>query len=192
MNRPATASVLSLFNAHGHSQYGGEAVTQLEHALQAAWFAERSGAAPALIAASLLHDIGHVLHDLPDDAPDHGIDDVHESLAADWLQERFGAAVVEPVRLHVAAKRYLCATDAHYLSQLSVPSLQSLQLQGGPMTDQEAAEFRQHAYFEDAIQLRQFDDAAKVAHLETPSLDYFVCYLDLTASETGETKSCQD
>ncbi|HEX4148408.1 MAG TPA: HD domain-containing protein, partial [Pirellulales bacterium] len=87
-----TSEILRLFREQGDSQYGGEAVSQLEHALQAAWFAERENAEPALIAAALLHDVGHLLHSLPADAPEHGVDDRHEALAAQWLARRFGPA----------------------------------------------------------------------------------------------------
>src|SRR5262245_21120661 len=106
--------VLGLFRRRGGSNYGQEAVTQLEHALQAAFFAELAKATGALIAAALLHDVGHLLHDLPEDAPDAGIDDRHEALAAAWLGKRFGPEVVEPAAMHVDAKRYLCAVDGDY------------------------------------------------------------------------------
>src|SRR5262245_6008207 len=132
-----TSEVLELFRLRGASQYGGEAVTQLEHALQAATFAEQDGAPPSLVAAALLHDVGHLLHDLPNDAPDRGVDDRHESLAAAWLAERFAPSIVAPVAMHVAAKRYLCTVDRNYLAQLSQASVQSLALQGGPMTTAE-------------------------------------------------------
>ncbi|MFT3920922.1 MAG: HD domain-containing protein [Myxococcales bacterium] len=115
--QPTTEEVLELFRRHGNSQYGGEAVTQLEHALQAATFAEREGALPALVAAALLHDVGHLLHDLPDDVPDQGVDDRHETLAAAWLAKRFRPPVVAPVAMHVAAKRYLCSVDPAYFGQ---------------------------------------------------------------------------
>src|SRR4249919_1585207 len=130
--RDTTAEVFQLFRQRGSSQYGGEAVTQLEHALQAATFAEREGAEPALITAALIHDVGHLLHDLPNDAPDKGIDDRHETLAAAWLAQRFQPSVVAPVAMHVSAKRYLCAVDQGYFGQLSQPSVQSLAIQGGP------------------------------------------------------------
>src|SRR5579871_1803106 len=135
------AEIDRLFRERGRSRYGGEAVTQLEHALQAAALAEQEGARPALIAAALLHDVGHLLHDLPDDAPERDVDDRHESLAARWLAGRFGPEVVDPVRLHVAAKRYLCATAPGYLDGLSPPSLHSLELQGGPMSPGQARRF---------------------------------------------------
>jgi len=181
---PITRDVLALFRLRGDSQYGGEAVTQLEHALQAATFAEREGAGPALIAAALLHDVGHLLHDLPQDAPDHGVDDRHESLAAAWLAARFGPAVAAPVALHVAAKRYLCAVDREYFGRLSAPSVQSLGLQGGPMTPEEAQQFETRPFFQHAVRLRRWDDAAKIVGMTTPDLDHFARYLDL-AQEDG-------
>ncbi len=109
--------------------------------------AEQDGARAELITAALLHDIGHLLHDLPHDAPNDGIDDRHENSAGHFLRRYFTDAVVQPVRLHVAAKRYLCATDPNYLSQLSPPSLQSLNLQGGPMSRDEILDFEKQAFF---------------------------------------------
>lgn len=177
-HRPETVEILELFRSRGHSQYGREAVTQQDHALQAAYFAERASASPSLIAAALLHDVGHLLHDLSDDAPELGIDDVHETLGARWLEQRYGIDVVEPVRLHVAAKRYLCSVEQEYFSTLSPASVLSLKLQGGPMSDDEAREFRSHLHFADAIALRRWDDAAKIPDLETPNLEHFARYLD--------------
>lgn len=175
------------FRRHGASRYGGEDVSQLEHALQAATFAERAGASNELIAAALLHDVGHLLHDLPADAPDHGIDDRHEELAATWLAQHFGPAIVEPVRLHVAAKRYLCATDAQYHARLSAPSQQSLALQGGPMTTEEVAQFRANPHFDDAVRLRKWDEAAKVLDMKTPPLEHFL--QSLFTKELGLTST---
>lgn len=171
--------IIQLFRQQGDSQYGGEPVSQREHALQAAFFAQRANADAELIAAALLHDVGHLLHSLPDDAPDQGIDDQHETLAARWLDSRFGPRVVEPVRLHVAAKRYLCATDNTYSPQLSPPSQLSLQLQGGPMSTEEAREFELHPQFTAAVALRRWDDAAKVPHLITPTVEEFAPQLEL-------------
>ena len=183
---PATAEIVRLFAERGGSQYGGEAVTQLEHALQTAYFAQREGATPALIAAALMHDVGHLLHALPDDAPDRGVDDAHEALAAAWLARRFAPAVAAPVALHVAAKRYLCAVDPAYVQQLSVPSIQSLRLQGGPMSAGEIQWFESRPHFADAVRLRRWDDAAKVVGLPTPDLTHFARYLDLALKD----KSC--
>jgi phosphonate degradation associated HDIG domain protein len=178
MNRgDVVAEISSLFALRGGSMYGGEGVTQLEHALQAAALAESSGADSATIAAALLHDIGHVLHNLPEDAPDQGIDDVHEELAYRWLKKHFGSDVAEPVRMHVDSKRYLCAVEPGYLDLLSPPSIQSLQLQGGPFTTEEAREFASHPLFEQAILVRRWDDEAKVPNLATPSLEHFLTYV---------------
>jgi phosphonate degradation associated HDIG domain protein len=184
-NHSTTGEVIRLLREHGNSQYGGEAVTQLEHALQAATFAEREGATPALVAAALIHDVGHLLHELPSNAPDQGIDDRHEALGAAWLASRFRPAVVAPVAMHVAAKRYLCAVDPDYFGQLSQPSVQSLALQGGPMDSEEIVRFESRPFFQDAVRLRKWDDAAKVVGMITLSLEHFARYLNL-ALESGE------
>ena len=176
-------AILELFRLRGDSEYGGEAVTQLEHALQAATLAEESGASAELIVAALLHDVGHLLHDLPDDAPDSGVDDHHERTGCRFLRDAFPPAVYEPVLMHVAAKRYLCATDENYAAGLSEPSLISLQLQGGPMTDAEVARFRERTHYEEAIRLRLWDDQAKVVGLQTPSLTHFEHYLKQTVKK---------
>lgn len=182
----ARLDVLRLFRERGQSLYGGEAVTQLEHALQAAVFAEQANSSPDLIAAALLHDVGHLLHDLADDAPDHGIDDAHETAGARWAERWFGPAVVRPLELHVAAKRYLCAADERYFQRLSPPSMQSLRLQGGPMSPAEARAFEQEPFFADAVRLRHWDEAAKVAGFETPPLEHFLRYVELAAVRKGE------
>lgn len=171
------AEILRMFQAKGDSMYGGEGVTQLEHGLQAAKLAEDEGAGEALIVAALLHDIGHLLHDLPDTAPDEGIDDVHEDLAAKWLAGRFPAEVLEPVRLHVESKRYLCATEPGYWEALSEPSKVSLELQGGRMSAEECEAFRRGDHFDAALRVRRWDDEAKVAGLETPPLEHYVSHI---------------
>lgn len=174
--------VLTLLEARGDSQYGGECVTQIEHALQAATLAQDEGASSELIVAALLHDIGHLLHDLPDDAPDEGVDDRHETSGYRWLQALFPESVTEPVRLHVAAKRYLCAVDAGYVETLSDPSRVSLSLQGGPMTADEIEQFEAHSHAEAAVRLRRWDDTAKVAGLQTPPLAHFAHHLQRAAA----------
>ncbi|MHC4878277.1 MAG: phosphonate degradation HD-domain oxygenase [Planctomycetota bacterium] len=170
----AVHQIRQLFEARGDSQYGFEAVSQLEHALQAAALAEQAGASAALIAAALLHDIGHLLHGLPDDATQNGIDDRHEELGQRWLEKHFDREVWEPVLLHVPAKRYLCCVESDYEVTLSEPSRQSLKLQGGVMTAKEANSFLEHRFAEDAVALRRWDDQAKVVDLETPSLEHFL------------------
>jgi [1-hydroxy-2-(trimethylamino)ethyl]phosphonate dioxygenase len=184
-HKQVTDDVRDLFERGGDSEYGGEAVTQLEHALQAAWLAEQEGADAGLIAAALLHDIGHLVHDLPDDAPDRGIDDLHERLGAVWMENRFPPQVTEPVRLHVESKRYLCACEEGYWESLSGPSQQSLALQGGVMDESECVAFRQGLHFAAAIRLRRWDDTAKIENLETPPLEHFLQYIDRVA-ETAE------
>lgn len=173
--------VVELFHQKGNSQYGHEAVSQAEHGLQAALLGEQEGAPASLIAAALLHDIGHMLHDLPDDAPDQGIDDRHEILGQVWLVKHFPESVSEPVKLHVDAKRYLCATEPGYFAILSEPSIQSLKLQGGPMSEAECKQFEANPHYKDAVRLRRWDDAAKIENLPTPPVEYFAKYLDQTA-----------
>ncbi len=165
--------VLELFATKGHDAYVGEPVSQLEHALQSAYHAEREGASDELIVAALLHDIGHLIHKLPEDVADHGINTRHEHLGCAWLKRYCGPEVTEPIRLHVPAKRYLCATDAEYQAQLSPASLQSLGLQGGPFTTAEVAEFERHPHFRAAIALRRWDDLAKIAGLAVPALEHY-------------------
>jgi phosphonate degradation associated HDIG domain protein len=165
--------ILDLFRARGKSEYGGEAVTQEEHALQAAACAMADGADDALVAASLLHDIGHLLHDLPDESPEEGIDDHHENSGARFIEAHFGPEVCEPVRLHVAAKRYLTAVEPDYLARLSKPSIISLELQGGPMSSDEQDAFRANPHWQAAVRLRRYDEEAKVPGAVTPSVEDF-------------------
>ena len=169
--------IVDLFNEKGHSLYGGEAVTQMEHALQAATYARKNNASDALITASLLHDIGHLLHALPDDAPDFGVDDLHEELAALFLEKYFIKAVVEPAKLHVQAKRYLCFVDNGYYNTLSEPSRQSLALQGGIMNAEEAAEFEKFENYKEAVLLRTWDDLAKDPTMQTDPIEAFAPYI---------------
>jgi phosphonate degradation associated HDIG domain protein len=177
MNDCIVDEIRGLFEKNGGSLYGGEAVTQLEHALQAAMLAETDGADAGLITAALLHDIGHLLHDLPDDAPDDGVDDVHELRAHKWLRNHFGPEVTEPVRLHVDAKRYLCAVEPAYRASLSPPSLHSLELQGGAFRADEARKFEQLTFFQQGTRLRRWDDLAKVEGRVTPGLDHYLSYV---------------
>lgn len=183
-----TEQIAHCFATRGHSEYGGENVTQLEHGLQCAWLAEQAGATTELIVASLLHDIGHLLHDLPADAPDHGIDDHHENSGYRFLQLHFTSAVTEPVRFHVAAKRYLCTVDPDYQAQLSEPSLVSLKLQGGKMSEVELVNFRASAHWEDAVQLRRWDDLAKEVDLQTPNLQHYLPMISQVALKQAAFK----
>jgi [1-hydroxy-2-(trimethylamino)ethyl]phosphonate dioxygenase len=171
------AWLVSLIADKGQRRYGLHDVNQLQHALQSALFAEQSGATPALITAALLHDIGHMVHSLGKNPAKTGVDDQHELLGYEFLLQHFGADVTEPVRLHVAAKRYLCAIEPDYCALLSRDSVLSLRLQGGPMSASEVAAFKAEPHAEAAVCLRRCDDAAKVKDLPTPNIEHFVPYL---------------
>jgi phosphonate degradation associated HDIG domain protein len=166
-------TICELFATRGHDAYIGEPVSQLEHALQSAHHAQQAGAADALVVAALLHDVGHLIHKRPEYCADHGIDDQHEALGQAFLSRHCGPEVSEPVRLHVAAKRYLCATEADYLNQLSPASQKSLALQGGPFTADEVRQFERLPFYRDALALRRWDDLAKVPGMAVPGLDHY-------------------
>ncbi len=166
--------VLALLAAEGNIAYFGEDVSVLEHSLQAAHFAERDGANSATVTAALVHDIGHLLHGLPEDIAAQGHDARHEEVACGYLARYFGEDVVAPVRLHVAAKRYLCSVEPEYFHQLSASSVQSLALQGGPMTEAEAAQFASRPYAFEAVALRRWDDEAKLTNYVVPALDHYL------------------
>lgn len=171
-------AVLDTLSTYGHSQYGREPVTQKQHALQCATLAERAKSSSALIVACLLHDFGHLVHTLGEDAAERGIDDRHEYRALPYLRNIFPLAVTEPIRLHVNAKRYLCAVDEEYWDSLSPASRLSLELQGGIFSDIEARTFINQPYAKDAVQLRIWDDLAKDPSMQTPSIDHFLSILD--------------
>jgi [1-hydroxy-2-(trimethylamino)ethyl]phosphonate dioxygenase len=177
--------ILELFATRGGSAYHGEAVSQEEHALQACELAEREGASNALIVAALLHDLGHLLDGQDEDLAQRRIDGRHEEAAFSWLARQFGIEVTEPIRLHVAAKRYLCAVEPAYMKGLSPASRLSLELQGGPMTSDEIAEFEANAFFEDAVRLRYWDDAAKVPGLSVPGASHYRWRLQSAARSNG-------
>jgi gamma-butyrobetaine dioxygenase len=165
--------IIALFETEGDAAYFGEPVSQKEHALQAACMAEQEEAPDPLVVAALLHDIGHLLHGLPEQIADQGIDARHEEAGEAWLSRYFGPEVAEPVRLHVAAKRYLCAVQPDYLAQLSAASVQSLALQGGPFSAAEAREFEQNPHYQAAVRLRGWDDRAKIPGLAVPGLEHY-------------------
>jgi phosphonate degradation associated HDIG domain protein len=170
----------ALFAAKGGRLYAGEPVTQLEHALQSAHLAEQEGASDELVVASFLHDLGHLINDQGETPTLRGIDDRHEYVALPFLRDLFGPAVLQPIRLHVDAKRYLCAcgdgnvTGAEYWAALSIDSRRSLELQGGIFSDAEAADFRAQPYAEDGVRLRLWDDRAKLQGARTPPLSHYL------------------
>ena len=162
-----------LLAAGGGEAYFDEPVTVLEHSLQAAWFVSRKNDESTLVAAALLHDLGHLLHAEGEDAAARGLDTRHEELAAKSLAEHLPEAVLDPIRMHVAAKRYLCFADPHYLAALSPASIESLALQGGPMSATEAEAFLSMPHAQQSIALRHADDAAKVPGLSVPGLESY-------------------
>jgi phosphonate degradation associated HDIG domain protein len=163
-----------LFVAHGASQYSGEPVTQLQHALQTAWLAEQAGAGDELVTASLLHDLGHLLNDQGETPSLRGIDDTHQYFALPFLRGLFSGRVLDPIKLHVDAKRYLCHVQPGYWAALSADSKRSLTLQGGVYDAAACAVFAAQPGASDAIALRQWDDRAKEAALLTPPLAHFL------------------
>lgn len=165
--------IFLMFREYGSGAYLGEPVSMTEHMLQAAYAAEQDGAEPRLVAAALLHDYGHFIHEHAEDAAEHGIDTEHEEVGHAFLAEHFGPEIAEPIRMHVAAKRYLCATEPTYLDALSPASILSLELQGGPYSPTEAAAFEESPYANDAVRLRRWDDIGKVAGLDTPDLEHY-------------------
>jgi [1-hydroxy-2-(trimethylamino)ethyl]phosphonate dioxygenase len=167
------AEVLALYGPRGGAAYFGERVSMTEHGLQAAHFARTEKAPDVLVVAALLHDVGHLIETVPDSIEDWRSDAHHEETGARWLSQRFSAEVSEPVRLHVPAKRYLCATDARYFALLSTASVHTLRLQGGPMSTEEVARFEAEPHFREAVRVRRWDDQGKVAGLETPPLEAY-------------------
>ena len=163
-----------LFAKHGAGQYSGEPVTQLEHALQTAHFAEQDQASDALVTASLLHDLGHLLNEQGETPTLRGIDDTHQYFALPFLRGLFPDAVLDAIRLHVDAKRYLCCVDAAYHDRLSADSKRSLALQGGVFDAAAAAAFLAQPGAPDAVRLRRWDDLAKQDGLTTPPLAHFL------------------
>jgi len=179
----ATDELGALMADRGRRNYG-ENISIAEHSLLTAIAAEEQGVPDTLVAACLLHDVGHFL-DEPDDA--YGIHS-HADLGGDWVARRFGPAIAEPVRLHVAAKRYLCARAPDYHDHLSPASQYTLTKQGGPMTDEEAARFETLHFADDAVQLRRLeDDYGKLARPEPPSLEHFRPLLDHLESRGTES-----
>ena len=172
------SDICVLFARKGGRAYDGEPVTQLEHALQSAARAEEGGAPPALVTAALLHDLGHLLNDQGESPTLRGVDDLHQFAALPFLRPLFPDAVLEPIQLHVDAKRYLCATRDGYHEALSADSKRSLALQGGIFTPEQASAFIAQPFAHDAVQVRLWDDLAKVQDAATPPLAHFVAMLE--------------
>jgi len=165
--------IADLFAGEGGRDYLGEPVTQASHMLQAAALAQAAGARPPLIAAALLHDVGHFTSAISGHDLMCGTDNRHSDAGADWLAQWFGEEVTGPVRLHVAAKRYLCAVEPGYLASLSPASVYTLNVQGGPMDAAERAEFEANPQAGAALRLRRWDDAAKDPAASPPAFGYY-------------------
>jgi phosphonate degradation associated HDIG domain protein len=179
MMHSATEHVIRLFEQRGQGRYGSEQVSQLQHALQCAVFAKRQGAGSAMIVAALLHDLGHIIdHQAMPESDDQNLDDAHEQRAYQWIKSNFGKSVADPVRLHVAAKRYLCTVEPEYLAKLSPASLKSFHDQGGLMSQSQIDDFRDEPFAFEAVELRRWDDLAKDPTMQTPTIDDFAPLLD--------------
>ncbi|MFN4090841.1 MAG: HD domain-containing protein [Alphaproteobacteria bacterium] len=171
--------LVRLYRERADLPYGLEGVTQLQHALQGAHLSRREGHRRELVVATLFHDVGHLLGRLDDNPAERGIDDRHEVSGGRILAALFGEAIAQPTRLHVAAKRYLCAVEPDYFAGLSGDSVRSLALQGGPMSAAECAAFETEPGWEDALRVRRWDDRAKDPAAVVPGLD---AYLDDVAA----------
>lgn len=173
------SDIALLLTEQGQKQYGREAVSQLDHALQCAHLAEDAGETPATVVAALLHDLGHLLapsasvHEAR--APRH--DDLHQYVALPFLRGVLPDAVLEPIRMHVDAKRYLCSMEGGYWASLSPASQHSLALQGGPYELVECAQFAQQPFAQEAIRLRRYDDLAKVPGRATQGLPHYLALM---------------
>jgi phosphonate degradation associated HDIG domain protein len=173
----AVEILASLFASEGAADYLGEPVTQAAHMLQAGALAEQAGARPELVAAALLHDVGHFTGTRTGQDLMRGTDNWHGEQGAAWLAQWFGPGVTEPVRLHVAAKRYLCAVEPGYQSRLTPASIYTLGVQGGPMRPEEIAAFEASPYASAACQVRRWDDQAKDPDADVPPFEHFAALL---------------
>lgn len=179
------ADLPPLFTSAGSSLYSGEAITQREHALQAAYLAEQAGEYDELIVACLLHDLGHIIFEQGDEELAQGQDDLHQFRVLPFLRHWLPDAVVDAIGLHVDAKRYLCFAEADYLAALSPASQLSLALQGGVMDAAQAAAFLAKPHANAAVALRRYDDAAKVVGMVTPDLDHYLPRIAALAKESS-------
>jgi phosphonate degradation associated HDIG domain protein len=181
--------IISLFEKRAGNQYGREAISQLEHALQCAHLAETAGETDESVIAALLHDVGHLIAaenaGVVDDVQER--DDLHQYIALPFLRGALPDAVLEPIRLHVDAKRYLCGAEASYWASLSDASQRSLELQGGPLTEAELGVFMEQPFAEEAVRLRRYDDFAKTPHQPTPDLAHYAKKLQHVMTQNCQT-----
>ena len=182
MSKSIISDIFHMLKTKGSNiKYGNEDVTQLEHALQCAELAEQKNCSHETITAALFHDIGHLLYNGKD--PIHqDKDGHHESLGAEYLSQHFGDEVILPIRAHVDSKRYLAGIEEGYYDLLSKASKKSLIAQGGPFTKEEAKEFINMPFMKQAVELRRFDDQAKILNKKTPNLEHFRSYIEKSLS----------
>ncbi len=165
--------LFSYITENGQTNYD-EMVTQYQHAVQAAFLAKNEGFSDEMVTAALLHDLGHLLADENDNHDDFLEEDLnHEELAAAYLKEYFSDTVLDPIRLHVNAKRYICTTDRAYYDTLSEASKRSFAVQGGFMSETEVAEFEQEVHYKEAVTLRHWDDKAKQSEITVPPIETY-------------------
>jgi phosphonate degradation associated HDIG domain protein len=181
--------IADIFERRGAESYLGEPVTMSQHMLQGAWLAERDGAPEELVAAALLHDIGHYTSEFGTYSPDDVEDKHHDEAGGEVLAPFFPPVIVECVRLHVSAKRYLCATDPTYFNKLSPASVHTLSLQGGPMSAEEVAEFRRNPFHEEAVRVRIWDEGGKVADMKTRAFRDYVPLLERVVKKFAAEKA---
>jgi len=167
------AFIADIFERRGGEEYLGEPVTMAEHMLQGATIAERDGEPEEIIVAALLHDIGHFTSEFGAYHPDDTEDRHHEDAGADVLERFFPPVITDCCRYHVAAKRYLCATRPEYFSRLSPASVHTLELQGGPMSAEEVAQFEANPNLREIVSVRYLDEAGKCAGMVTPDFSHF-------------------
>ena len=181
--------IADIFERRGADSYLGEPVTMSQHMLQGAVLAEQENASDELVAAALLHDIGHYTSEFGPLSDELHDDNYHDEAGARVLEGFFPPVVIECVRLHVAAKRYLCATDPSYYGKLSAASIHTLGLQGGPMNDAEVAEFRRNAFFKEAVRVRLWDEGGKDPNMVTPPFRYYMPLLQRVVDQYMAAKA---
>ena len=166
-------AILNAYAACGHLDYG-EHISMQDHMLQTAHLADCKGENDTVVVASLLHDYGHLICNMPNNTFEDGMDNFHEQLGAKSLENWFGEEIIGAIALHVDAKRYLCSASPGYRDKLSQASITTLAVQGGPMSKQEMFRFREKKGYQMALKVRIYDDQGKDPQMERPELDHYI------------------